>query len=238
MLSAVLFLALQQGTTVAPKQEPVKDAKPIRVIQNLDVVDMEYTGRLSSGKEFDSSVGKAPFRFQVGIGAVIKGWDTGVLGLGEGQSKKLIIPPELGYGDGGSGDVIPPKATLDFDIKVIRIIPAAVVEIVKEGTGEGLVGRKGVEAKIRLSLKDGKLLTPEKVEPVTLTLSPELPYGINQAINGIKAGEKRKVTLNSDLMYGDKGVPNRDTPTGKAGSIIPGKATLILEVEAIRLVNI
>ncbi len=238
MLSAALFLALQQGTTTAPKQEPVKDVKPIRVIQNLDVVDMEYTGRLSSGKQFDSSIGKAPFRFQVGVGAVIKGWDTGVLGLGEGQSKKLIVPPELGYGDNGSGDVIPPKATLDFDIKVIRIIPAAVVEVVKEGTGDGLAGRKGVEAKIKLSIKDGKLLTPAKEEPVTLSLSPELPYGINQAISGIKAGEKRKVTLNSDLMYGDKGVPNRDTPTGKAGSIIPGKATLVLEVEALRLVNI
>jgi FKBP-type peptidyl-prolyl cis-trans isomerase len=187
---------------------------------------------------FDSSVGKAPFRFQVGVGAVIKGWDSGVLGLSEGQSKKLIIPPDQGYGAQGAGDVIPPNSTLDFDIKVIRIIPAAVVEVVKEGTGEALTMKKGVEAKIRLSLKDGKLLTPEKDEPVILSLSPQLPYGINQAISGIKAGEKRKVTINSDLMYGDKGVPNGDTPTGKAGSVIPGKATLVLEVEAIRLVNV
>jgi FKBP-type peptidyl-prolyl cis-trans isomerase len=234
MLSVALFLALQQGTT----PPPVKEEKPIRVIQNFDVVDMEYTGRLANGTVFDSSVGKAPFRFQVGVGAVIKGWDTGVIGLSEGQSKKLVIPPDQGYGAQGAGDVIPPNSTLDFDIKVIRIIPAAVVEVVKEGTGEGLTMKKGVEAKIRLSLKDGKLLTPEKDEPVVLSLSPQLPYGINQAITGIKAGEKRKVTINSDLMYGDKGVPNRDTPTGKAGSVIPGKATLVLEVEAIRLVNI
>jgi FKBP-type peptidyl-prolyl cis-trans isomerase len=236
MLSAVLFLALQQGTPTTPP--PVKEDKPIRVIQGLDVVDMEYTGRLADGKQFDSSVGKPPFRFQVGVGAVIKGWDTGVLGLKEGDSKELVIPPDQGYGAQGAGDVIPPNATLKFDIKVIRIIPAAVVEVLKEGTGEGLTLKKGVEAQIRLTLKDGKKLTPDKEEPVTLGISPELPYGINQAIMGIKAGEKRKVTLNSDLMYGDKGVPNRDTPTGKAGSIIPGKSTLILEVEAIRIVNI
>ena len=234
MFTAAIFLALQQGTT----PPPVKEDKPVRVIQTLDVVDMEYTGRLTSGTIFDSSVGKAPFRFQVGVGAVIKGWDTGVLGLGEGQSKRLVIPPEQGYGAQGSGDVIPPNATLDFDIKVVRIIPAAIIEVLKEGTGETMTPKKGVEAKIVLSIKDGKKLTPDKDEAVVLSLSPELPYGINQAISGIKAGEKRKVTLNSDLMYGDKGVPNRDTPTGKRGSIIPGKATLVLEVEAIRLVNI
>jgi FKBP-type peptidyl-prolyl cis-trans isomerase len=234
MLSAALYLAIQQGTTPAP----VKEDKPIRVIQNFDVVDMEYTGRLTSGTVFDSSVGKTPFRFQVGVGAVIKGWDLGVLGLGEGQSKKLIIPPDQGYGAQGAGDVIPPNATLDFDIKVIKIIPAAVVEVLKEGAGEPLTLKKGVEAKIKLSIKDGKSLTPEKQEAVTLSLSRELPYGINQAISGIKAGEKRKVTLNSDLMYGDKGVPNRDTPTGKAGSVIPAKATLVLEIEAVKIVNI
>lgn len=78
-----------------------------------------------NGKKFDSSFDrKRPFRFQVGVGRVIKGWDVGILGTDDippmkyGGSRQLIIPPELGYGKNGAGGVIPPNAPLDFLIEL------------------------------------------------------------------------------------------------------------------------
>jgi FKBP-type peptidyl-prolyl cis-trans isomerase FkpA len=90
---------------------------------------VNYTGWLydasakdNKGKQFDSSrKGGQPFRFPVGAGQVIKGWDQGVLDLKVGGSRRLIIPPELAYGDSGAGGVIPPGATLVFDIDLVAI---------------------------------------------------------------------------------------------------------------------
>jgi len=81
---------------------------------------MHYTGKLSSGTKFDSSVDRnEPFKFQLGVGQVIKGWDEGIVGMCVGEKRKLTVPPELGYGDQGAGDVIPGGATLVFDIELI-----------------------------------------------------------------------------------------------------------------------
>jgi FKBP-type peptidyl-prolyl cis-trans isomerase FkpA len=90
---------------------------------------VQYTGWLyeaaapdNKGKQFDSSrTGGAPFRFPLGTGQVIKGWDQGVAGMQVGESRRLIIPPDLAYGDNGAGGVIPPGATLVFDIDLIGI---------------------------------------------------------------------------------------------------------------------
>jgi FKBP-type peptidyl-prolyl cis-trans isomerase FkpA len=90
---------------------------------------VEYTGWLyeatapdKKGKEFDSSRnGGHPFSFVVGAGQVIKGWDQGVLGMKVGARRRLTIPPELAYGDTGSGEVIPPGATLIFDVDLVAI---------------------------------------------------------------------------------------------------------------------
>ena len=90
---------------------------------------VNYTGWLyetsaadHKGKEFDStsSAGR-PFSFVVGRGAVIKGWDQGVLGTKVGEKRRLTIPPDLGYGDTGAGDVIPPGAALIFDVELTAI---------------------------------------------------------------------------------------------------------------------
>jgi len=74
------------------------------------------------GKLFDSNLNRRkPFEFELGAGHVIKGWDEGVLGMKKGAKRVLIIPPELGYGDKGAGGVIPPGATLLFEVEVVSI---------------------------------------------------------------------------------------------------------------------
>jgi FKBP-type peptidyl-prolyl cis-trans isomerase len=84
-------------------------------------VVVNYTGWLTNGKKFDSSVGHEPFDFKIGAGEVIKGWDEGVAGMKVGGKRQLRIPPSLGYGATGAPGAIPPNATLIFDVELLRI---------------------------------------------------------------------------------------------------------------------
>tara|TARA_B100002051_G_scaffold260748_1_gene281549 strand:- start:843 stop:1181 length:339 start_codon:yes stop_codon:yes gene_type:complete len=93
--------------------------------QDYNKVVVNYTGKLEDGSIFDSSLnpGRGPFTFTLGVGSVIKGWDIGVKGMKVGGRRRLTVPPELGYGDKGAGSVIPPGATLIFDVDLLEVEP-------------------------------------------------------------------------------------------------------------------
>ncbi len=87
-----------------------------------DRVQVHYLGTLANGTKFDASYDRGqPFTFNLGAGQVIKGWDEGVVGMQEGGKRKLTIGPEMGYGARGAGGVIPPNATLIFEVELLKV---------------------------------------------------------------------------------------------------------------------
>ncbi|MGD1907700.1 MAG: FKBP-type peptidyl-prolyl cis-trans isomerase [Leptolyngbyaceae cyanobacterium] len=105
--SGLEYLEVVEGTGAMP--------------QRGQQVTVHYTGTLEDGTQFDSSRGRGPFTFTIGVGQVIKGWDEGVATMRVGGQRRLRIPPDLGYGARGAGRVIPPNATLIFDVELLRI---------------------------------------------------------------------------------------------------------------------
>ena len=109
-------------------------------IINHSKIQVHYTGKLQDGTKFDSSYDRGqPFSFQIGLREVIKGWEIGLMGMKVGGKRTLIIPPELAYGDRGAGDLIPPNATLTFDIEIVAVkhpgyglIKAEDIQVLKE----------------------------------------------------------------------------------------------------------
>lgn len=91
-------------------------------VKSGDTVVMHYSGTLENGKKFDSSYDRGqPFTTQIGVGQVIQGWDLGVPGMKVGGKRKLTIPADLAYGSQGAGGIIPPNATLIFDVELVDI---------------------------------------------------------------------------------------------------------------------
>lgn len=139
-MCAVPVLAAEQAVTkdAAATKDKAVSAKTVTTASGLKYVDVKvgsgaspvkgkqvkvhYTGTLENGKKFDSSVDRnAPFTFVIGVGQVIPGWDEGVMSMKVGGKRKLIIPSKLGYGATGAGGVIPPNATLLFDVELLDV---------------------------------------------------------------------------------------------------------------------
>lgn len=213
-----------------------------------DIVQVHYKGLFADGSTFDSSYDRdEPFAFPLGEGQVIPGWDEGVALLNVGGKAKLIIPPELAYGERGAGGVIPPNATIFFEVELLDILegapesPTEVDEADYEETdsglkyydfevGEGESPTAGQLISVHYTgwLEDGTKFDSSLDRGQAFTF----PIGTGQVIPGwdegvlsMNVGGKRQLVIPGDLAYGEAG----------AGGVIPPNATLIFEVELLSI---
>jgi len=113
----------KRTASMGVEKETIKEGDGTNFPKKGDELTMHYTGTLASdGTKFDSSVDKGrPFKFKIGTGQVIKGWDEGVMKMSLGEKAKLLISSDYGYGSSGAGGVIPPNADLVFEVELLAI---------------------------------------------------------------------------------------------------------------------
>lgn len=196
-------------------------------VQNYDEVTVDYSGTLTDGKKFDSSYDRhEPFKFIVGLGSVIKGWDLGLIGMKVGGKRSLVIPPELAYGKRAVGNgLIPANSTLDFTVEVHKIdhpMKRVKVTVVKAGSGPGAKPGDSLAVDYKGSLLNGTVFddSAKHGEPLQLQLGRTgLIPGFTLGLIGMKKDEVRKIEIPADLAYGKE-----------ARGDIPANSVLVFEL--------
>jgi peptidylprolyl isomerase len=215
-------------------------AKP----QPGEIVAVHYTGKLEDGTKFDSSYDRGePIRFPLGQGHVIPGWDEGIALMNEGGQATLVIPPDLAYGEQGAGGVIPPNATLTFDVELVDITPGSPAAPTEVDASQYITGEQGIQY-VDLVVGEGPEVTNgqlvvahytgwledgtkfdssiDRGEPFTFNLGMgQVIPGWDVGMRGMKVGGTRQLVIPSAMAYGEQG----------AGGVIPPNATLVFEIE-------
>ena len=232
------------GTGLKYKDMVVGDGESPKV---GDKVVVHYTGTLEDGTKFDSSVDRGkPFEFSIGVGQVIKGWDEGVMSMRVGGKRQLVIPSNLGYGERGAGKVIPPNATLIFDVELIEIkemyvdsdfsLPGEEINMesglrmIEHIKGDGPKPTSGQLVSVHYTglLEDGTKFdsSHDRGKPYTFNVGEgKVIKGWDEAILDMNVRSKRTLIIPPELGYGSRG----------AGRMIPPNATLIFEVELVKI---
>lgn len=219
--------AASSGSTAGTNQPAVPALKELKkeVIKpgtgegakNGDMLTMLYRGKLTNGAVFDGNMDdefkptpdKDPFALNLGMGMVIKGWDQGLVGVKVGEVCKLSIPPDLGYGDKGSGQ-IPPNSDLYFTVKCLDIIRQGeenVIDITDVKVGTGPEVKKGDKITVHYvgTLLNGKQFdsSRDKNTPFSFTVGAgEVVPGFDKGVIGMKKDGKRNVRIPPAAAYG------------------------------------